>query len=104
MKIIKFLGFIRARGAIEPCLFVVSFLIMFPTSLYSFQPSKEIHIFLQDMESIKITRRKEIWIIRRGGQSTKRILRENRSGSLDQIWGIAGYFMRVGSIIKGNGR
>ena len=39
MTLIKFLLFIRARGAIESCLFVASFFIMFPTALSYFHPA-----------------------------------------------------------------
>ena len=34
-------------------------------------PTKDSDIHLHNMESIRIIRRKEIWRIRRGGQSTK---------------------------------
>ena len=38
MTLIKFLVFIRARGAIEPCLFVAYFLIFFSYSSILFSP------------------------------------------------------------------
>ena len=96
MTIIKFLFLIRACGVIGPCLFVASYLTMFPKAVSSVDPTFERHIFLHNMESIRIIRRKEIWRIRRGGQSTNIIFRGNRDGSWEQIWGIAGSFMRGG--------
>ena len=81
MIIIKFIVLIRAYGSIEPFLFVASFFIMFFTAVSYFHPTKERHIFINNTESIRIIRRKEIWIIRRGGKSTKIISRGNRDGS-----------------------
>ena len=47
---------------------------------------------------------KEIWQIRRRGQSTNITSMGNRDGSLEQICGIMGYFMQEGSIINDYGR
>ena len=57
--IIKFPVLIRACGAIEPCIFV-AFLIVFPTAVYYFHPTKERTIFIHNMESNMIIRRKDI--------------------------------------------
>ena len=37
------------------------------------KPNSDRHIHIHKMESIRIIRRKDIWIIIRGGQSTKSI-------------------------------
>ena len=104
MIVIKFIVLIRACGAIEPCLFVASFLITFDTAVSSFHPTKERKIFIHNMESISIIKGKDIWLIRRGGQITERVFKGNQDGSWEQIWGIVGTFMQDGSIIKGYGR
>ena len=104
MTIIKSLVFIRAYGAIEPCLFVEYYSTMFPRALSSVDPNFQRHIFFRNMDSFRTIISKDIWQIRRGGQSTNRVFRGNRYGSWEHIWGIAGYFMRSGSIINGDGR
>ena len=104
MKIIKLLVLIRAFWEIEPCIFVASFLIMFTTVVYYFQPTKGRHIFLNNMESIRIISRKEIWLIRRDGKSINIIYRGYRDGIWEQIWGILGSLMQARSIINGDGR
>ena len=104
MTIIKFLFLIIACVSIEPYLFVASFLAMFPTEVSSINSTLERHIFLHNMESIMTTRRKEIWRIRRGVKSTNIIFRCSIYGSWEQIWGVSGFFMRVGSITNGDGR
>ena len=76
------------------------FLTMFPTTVSSVQPTLESYIFLHNMESIRIIRRKEIW----SGQSNNIVYRGNIDGSWEQIWRILGSFMRSGSIINGDGR
>ena len=72
--------------------------------VYSVHPTLERHIFNNNMESIRIIRRKDIWLIRRGGKSTNIISRGNIYGIWEQIWVISGSFMRAGSIISGDGR
>ena len=104
MKIIKLIFLIRACGSTEDFIFVAYFLIMFPTAVSSVHPTLERHIILHNMESIRIIRRKEIWRIISGGQSTHRNIRGNIDGIWEQIWGISGSFMRVGSIINCDGR
>ena len=47
---------------------------------------------------------KELWIIRRGGQSTSRVFRGNIYGIWKQIRGIAGSLIWAGTIINENGR
>ena len=101
---IKYLVFIRACGAVEPCLFVASFFTMFTKTVSAVHPTFQRHIFLHNMESIRIISMKDIWKIRRGGQSTNRIFIGNRDGSWEQIWSILGSFMWGGSIINGDGR
>ena len=59
---------------------------------------------VHNMESIRITRRKEIRKIRRGGKSNKIFFRGNRDGRWEHIWGIEDSFMQAGSITKGNRR
>ena len=104
MTVIRILVFVRARGAIDPRLFVAYFFVMFPTEVSSFFPATARLVFLHNMDKISITRRNEMWLIRRGGQSTDIIFRGNIDGIWDQIWGIASSFMRERSIINGNGR
>ena len=104
MTIIKCLVFIRACGAIEPCIFVASFLTMFPTAVSSMDSTFQRHMFLQNMESFRTIGRKGIWLIGRGGQGTNRVFRGNINGSLEHIWGISGSLMQGGSIINGDGR
>ena len=77
---------------------------MFTTSVSSLKLSTVRLVFLYNMESIWIIIRKDIWKIRRGGKITNRIFRGNIYCILENIWGITGYFMKVGSIINGNGR
>ena len=77
---------------------------MFPTEVSSVDPTFEIHIFLNNMESIRIIRRKDIWKIRRGGQSNTIIFIGNGDGRWEQIWGISGSFMRARSTINGDGK
>ena len=57
-------------GAIEPCLFVAAFFFetMFPTTVSSAESTFQRHIFLQNMESISIVGREDIWRIRGGNQ------------------------------------
>ena len=81
----KFIVLIRACGAIEPCLFVASFLTMFHTVVSYFKPTKEMQTFIYTMESVRLIRRKDIRIIRRGVQITKRITIGNRDGIWEQI-------------------
>ena len=101
----KFLVFIRACGSIEPCIFETSFFNMFHTTVSSVESTFQRHIFLQNMESIRIISSKDIWQIRRGGQGTNRFFRGKRNVSWEQIWGISGSLMQGGrSIINGNGR
>ena len=104
MTIIKFLVFIRACGTIEPCIFVAYFSTMFPTTVSYVDSTFQRHIFLQNMESIMTISRKDIWIIRRGGQVTNIVFRGNIDGSWEKIWGISGSLMRGDSIINGDGR
>ena len=104
MTITKFIFLIRACGKIEPCLFVAYFLIMSPAEVSYFHATKENNIFTHNMESIRIIRRKKIFRIRRVSQSNKIIVRGNIDVSWEKIWGILRSFMRVGSIIKNNGR
>ena len=106
MTEIKFLVFIRAHGAIQPRLFVASFFIVFPRAVSSFHPDTVRLVFTHCMGRVRIIRRyeKESWRIIRGVQSTNIIFRGNRDGSWEHIWGIAGSFMRAGSIINGDGR
>ena len=59
-------------------------------------PTSKSHIFLHNRGSIIIIRRNEIWQIRIGGQSTNIISKGNLDGIWDNIWGIAGSFMRAG--------
>ena len=80
------------------------FFIMFPTAVSFVEPTLIRQIFINKMEIIRIVRRKDKWIIRRGGKSPNRIFRGNRYGSWDQIRGIACSFMRGGSIINGDKR
>ena len=101
---INFIFLIRACEAIEPCLFVAYFLIVFPTADSCVESNLDIHIFIHNMDSISTIRRKEIWRIRRGGQSTNRIFRGKIDGIWEQSRGISVSFMRTGSIINGNGR
>ena len=102
MIIIKSTFIIRECGAIEPCLFVAYYLTMFPIALSCVYPTVERHIFIHNTYSIRIIRRKEIWIIRRGGQSTNVIFRGNRDVIWEQIWSILGSFILAGSIINGD--
>ena len=104
MTIIKSLFLIRACGAIEPCIFVAYYSTMFPTAVSSVEPTFQRHIFPHNMESIRIISRKEIWIMRRGGQITNMIFRGKRDGIWEHIWGISVSFMQGGSIINGDGR
>ena len=76
---------------------------MFLKAVYYVHPILESLIFLHNMEIIRIIRRKKIWRIRMVGQSTNRIFRGKIDVSWEQIWGISGFFMRVGSIINGDG-
>ena len=91
-------------GSIEPFLFVAYVLAMFPTTVSSVHPTFQRHIFLHNMESIRTISRKDIWLIRRGGQSTTIIFRGNRDGSWEQNWGVSSSFMRKESIINVDGR
>ena len=77
---------------------------MFSIVVSSVHPNSDRNIHIHNMESIRIISRKEIWRIRRDGQSNNSILRGNIDGSWDQIWGISGSLFQAGSIIKGNGR
>ena len=54
---------------------------MFPTAVYSVNPIFKRHTLFYNMGSIRIIRRKEMWLIRMGGQSTNIITRGNRDGS-----------------------
>ena len=67
-------------------------------------PTFQRHIFIHNMNSIRIMIRKEIWQIIRGGKITNRVFRRNRDGSWKQIWGISGSFVRAGSTINGDRR
>ena len=96
MTIIKFLDFIRACGAIEPCLFVAYFSAMFPATVSSVESTFQRHFFLQNMDSIRIVSSKDIWRIRRGGQGTNRFFRGNIDGSWEQIWGTSGSLLQGG--------
>ena len=71
MTIIQFIVLIRACGEIQPCIFVASFFILFSRAVSYVHPTKERHIFFHSMGSIGNIRRKEIYLIMRGGQSTK---------------------------------
>ena len=104
MTIITVFVLIIVCGVIEPCIFVESFYIVFSTAVLYLHPTFYRHIFLHNMQSIRIIRRKDIFPIRRSGQMNKRIFQDNRDDSWDQIWGIAGYLMWTGSVINGNGR
>ena len=104
MTIMKFLFLIISCGSIKPCIFVTSYLTMFPIAISSVHPTKENQIFLHNMESISIIIRKEICQIIRGGQSTKRIFWGNRDIIWENILGVAVSFVLGGSTIKGNGR
>ena len=95
MIIIKFLAFIRACRAIEPFIFVASYLAMFTATVSSVDPTFQGGVFIHNMEIIMIIGSKEIWIIRRGGQGTNRIFRGNIDGRWDQIWGILGSLMQT---------
>ena len=85
--------------------FVAYFFITFPRALSSFHPSTVRIIFLLLMAMVGIIRSyyRDLWRIRRCGQSTNTFFRVNRYGSWKQIMAIAGYFIQVGSIINGNG-
>ena len=78
---------------------------MFTKLVSSFHPATVRIIFIHCMErvGIIITQEKELWKTRRGGQITNNILRDNRYGIWEHIWGRVGYFMRAGYIINGNG-
>ena len=106
MTVIKFLVFVRERGAIEPGLFIASFIIMFPRAVSYFHPATVRLICIHCMSMVRIIRRqdKESWQISRGVQSTTIFFRSNRDGSWKHIGGITGSFMWAGSIINGNGR
>ena len=106
MTEIKYIFFIRGRGAIEPCIFVEYVFIMFSTAVTSYNPSKERLIFNYYMGRVITIRRQEKYLcqIIRGGKSTDIIFRGNRHGNWEQIRGIACSFMRTGSIVNGDGR
>ena len=57
MTVIEFLVFIRACGAIEPHLFVVSFFIMFPRAVFYFHPATVSLVFINVMAMVSIIRR-----------------------------------------------
>ena len=80
------------------------FFILFPTAVSYVHPTSDRHTHLPNMETVRIIIWKEIWLIRRGSQSTKIIFQGNKDGIWEQIWGISGSFMQVGYIIKVNGR
>ena len=103
MTIIKYIVLIRACWSIEPCIFVVYFLIMFPTAISSFKPTKERHIFLHNMEIIRIIIMKEIWRIRRVVKVLTYFYKKQRC-QLGADLGYGGIFIQVGSIINGNGK
>ena len=87
MTIIKSLFFVRAHGAIEPCLFAASYLTIFTTSASSADPTFQRHVFLHNMESSTIFSGKEIWRIRRGSQSTN-IISEATEMADGSIYGV----------------
>ena len=58
--IIKVLRIIISCGAIEPCLFVASFLIIFPTAVSAVDSTFQRQIFLHNMESIRTISRNDI--------------------------------------------
>ena len=101
-----FLNLTRAHGAVEPRICVLYFFILFPRAASYSHPDTVRLISLYCMVRVRIVKRQEIesFQIRRGGQSTNIIFRGNINGSWKQIWGIAGSFIRAGSIINGNGR
>ena len=104
MTIIKSLFFVRAHGAIEPCLFAASYLTIFTTSVSSADPTFQRHVFLHNMESSTIFSRKEIWRIRRGGQSTN-IISEATEMADGSIYGVyRAILCRGGSITNGDWR
>ena len=80
------------------------FFTMVPTAVLFVEPTSERHIFLHNMDSIRIIIRKEIQKIRRGGKITNIIVRGNIYGSWKQILVISSSFMRAGSITNGDGR
>ena len=94
--IINVLVFIRACGAIEPCIVVAPFNTMFHTTVSYMDSSFQTKIFLQNMESIRISSSKDIWKIRKGGQGTNRVFRGNRDGRWEQIWVISGSLTQGG--------
>ena len=104
MTKINIIFLIRACGSIEPCIFVAYFLTIFSTSVSNVDPTFERHIFLHNIESIRIIRRKKIWWFIRVGQITNRTFRGNIDGIWERISGTSGYFMWVGSIINVDGR
>ena len=57
MKVIKFLVFVGACGAIEPRLFVASYFVMFPIAVSFFCPATVRLIFLHGMAVVRIVRR-----------------------------------------------
>ena len=99
----KFLCSYKSMWGNRTLYFCRIFFIVLLTEVSSVHPTLDTHIYINNIESIRIIRRKEIWQTRRGGQSTKRIFRGNRDSIWEQIWGISGSFMQAGSIIKGNG-
>ena len=105
MTVITFLFFVRSRGAIEHRLFVAFLLIIFPRAVSPFHPATASLIFISGMGRVRIIimQQKQTCLIRRHGQIIKIIFRGNRYGIQENIWGISGSFMWLGSIINFNG-
>ena len=86
MTIIKILVFVRACGAIEPCLFIAYYSTMFPTAVSSVDPTFQRYIFLHNMYSISIDSRKDIWRIRSVGQGKNKISEATEMASGSRSW------------------
>ena len=71
-----------------------------------FSTSKERVVTHDVMVSVRIITIQDnnLWGVRSGGQITNRFSRDNRNGSWKRIRGIAGYYVRAGTIINGHGR
>ena len=98
MTVIKLFVIISARGGIELCIFVVSSFIVFSTAVYYLRPVILSLVLLRFVEIVRIIIRKEIWIIRRGWQSTERISEatEMADGSRSRVlrrWGLSSILM-----------
>ena len=103
MTIIKILVFFRACGAIEPCLFIAYYSTMFPTAVYSVDPTFQGYIFLHNMYSISTDSRKDIWRIRSVGQGKNKISEatEMASGSRSGVYWALLYRGGISSMVVG---